>query len=104
MFEQPDELAETLVELPDQKAIEAYAVLEQPDEGSAIHHGKSRIAQRYHVVAPRLVLEHGPLAEPGAGGQAGKARGLAAARHDAHPSKAGDNPSPVLEGIAAHED
>src|SRR4051812_11486935 len=34
VFEQPNELAKPLVELPDQEAIEANAVLEQPDESS----------------------------------------------------------------------
>ena len=65
VFEQRDELAQTFVELPDQEAIEAHAVLEQPEEGGAVHHGQTRVAQRHHIVAPGFVLEHGALAEPG---------------------------------------
>src|SRR4029453_11963340 len=33
MFQRPDELADPLVELPDQKTVECNAVLEQPEEG-----------------------------------------------------------------------
>ena len=32
-----DELAEPFVELSDQKAVEAHAVLEKPKEGAAVH-------------------------------------------------------------------
>ena len=88
----------------DQETVERHAVLEQPDEGLAVHHGQSRVAQRHHVVARGFVLQHAPLAEPGAGGQSGKACGLAAARDDAHPRQPCDHAGPVFEMVAAHED
>src|SRR5882757_2858333 len=103
VLEQPDELAETLVELPYQETVEPHAVLEQPEERAAVHHRQTRIAQRHHVVAAGLLLQHRAFAEPCPGGEAGKTGGLAAARHDAHPGKSRDHAGPVIEMIAAHE-
>ena len=89
---------------PTRKRLNPDAVLEQPQERAAVHHRDPGIAQRHHVVAPGLVLQHGALAEPSAGGETCKARGLAAAGNDAHPRQAGDNAGPVVELVTAHED
>src|SRR5207244_2912699 len=71
VFQRPDELADPLVELPDQKAVERDAVLEQPEEGATVHQRQPCIAQRHHIVTARLALEHRPLPEPGPRGHAG---------------------------------
>ncbi len=104
VFEQGDELAEAFVELSDQEPVEADAVFEQPHEGRAVHDGEAGVAQRHHVVAAGLILEHGALPEPGAGGQAGETGRLAAAGDRAHPGEAGDDAAPVIEAVATHED
>src|SRR5438093_2652811 len=65
VFQRPDELADPLVELPNQKAVERDAVLEQPEEGATVHQRQPCIAQRHHIVTARLALEHGALPEPG---------------------------------------
>jgi hypothetical protein len=78
--------------------------LEQSKEGAPVHHREPGVAQGHHVVAPGLVLEHGALAEPCPGGQAGKAGGLAAAGYDAHPGETGDDTGPIFKMVAAHED
>jgi hypothetical protein len=64
ILKQGDELAKAFVELPHQEAVEADAVLEQPEEGAAVHRRQASVAQGHHVVAAGLVLEHGTLAEP----------------------------------------
>src|SRR5207249_1531263 len=79
MFQRADELAEPLVELPYQKAVERDAVLEQPEEGGAVHQRQPGVAQRDHIVTARLALQHRALAEPGACREAGESRSLAAA-------------------------
>ena len=103
MFQRADELADPLVELPDQKAVERDAVLEQPEEGATVHQRQPCIAQRHHIVTARLALEHGALPEPGPRGHAGQSHGLAAARHGTHSGKTRDNAGPVVEGISTHE-
>ena len=68
IFKQAYKLAEAFVELPDQETIEPHAVLEQPEEGAAVHHRQTGVAQGHHIVSPGLVLEHGALAKPRTGG------------------------------------
>ena len=53
MFDEADELAEPFVELTDQKAVEADAVLEQPEERGASWRCESRGAPPDHSAAPR---------------------------------------------------
>ena len=60
VFDEPDELAEPLVELRDQEAVEGDAVLVEPEEGGTIHLRQPRVAQRHHVVATRLILARFP--------------------------------------------
>src|ERR1700760_3479745 len=64
IFDEADELTQPLVKLNDKKAVEGDAVLVKPEEGALIHQRDAGIAQRHHVVAPRLFLEHGTLAKP----------------------------------------
>ena len=102
-LEHADELAEPLVELAHQEAVEADAVLEQPHEGGALHQRNAAVAQRDHVVAARLVLEHAAFAEPGARREPRKAGLLAVARNPAHAGKAAHHAGPIIEFVAAHE-
>src|SRR3954452_8078440 len=103
-FEHANELAEPFVELAHQEAVEADAVLEQPHEGAAFHQRDAAVAQRDHVIAARLVLEHAALAEPGPRRQPGKTRLLAVARDPAHPGKPKDHAGPIVERDYADQD
>jgi hypothetical protein len=104
IFQQRDELAETFVELAHQETVESHAVFKQPEEGAAVHHRQTCVAQRHHVVAPGLVLEHGAFAEPCPGGETCKTGGLAATGHDAHSGETGHDAGPIFEIVATHED
>lgn len=88
--------------MPNQKAIERHAVFEKPEESGTVHQGEPRITQCHQVVAPRLVLQHGALAEPGAGRHPGETDCLSVARHRPQPNQAGDHSRPVFKAIAAH--
>src|SRR5205085_2594773 len=63
-----DELAQALVQLHQQEAVEADVGVEQPLEGRARHVRHAAFAQRHHVVLARLVLQQRALAEPAAAG------------------------------------
>src|SRR5664279_6343895 len=67
-----DELAEPLVELLDDEAVEGNAAVEQPVERLDAEAGDLALAQRLDVVAIGLALDHRALAEPAAGRQAGE--------------------------------
>ena len=90
-----DELAEPLVQLLRDEAVEGDAALDQPVEGldaQARHHA---LAQRLDVVAVGLALDHRALAEPAAGRHAGEGDGDAHRGVVAHLQQAVDDAEPV---------
>jgi len=99
-----DELAQALVQLQQQEAVELDARVEQPLEGGARHVGDAALAQRHHVVLARLVLEERPLPEPAAARHAQEGGRLALAVHARHLDEAVDHPDPALHRLALAAD
>jgi hypothetical protein len=88
IFHKADELAEPFVELRDQETVEGDAVLVKPEERTLVHQRNPSIAQRHHIVAPCLLLQHRAFTEPFSGGEAREGHGLAAPRYHPHPDQA----------------
>ena len=90
-----DELAEALVQLLHDEAVERDAAVEQPVEGLDAESGDHALAQRLDVVAVGLALDHGSFAEPAAGRQAGERDRDPARAVVAHLQQALDHAEPV---------
>ena len=99
-----NELAQTLIELVHDKTVEAQRMVQQPIKGVDRQSGHSAFAQRLHVVAVGLALDHRALAKPAPRRQSGKGHGAAVGVVAAHLEQALDHAEPVRHRLALATD
>src|SRR4030095_16365467 len=99
-FDHCDELPQALVELNEQKPVEAHAAVQQQHECVSWHVGNDAASKSDAVEPARLALQQQAFSEPSFGWDTDKAHWLTVRRYAGHLHQSLENADPLLDPFA----